>query len=386
MIVLYYVMLMLVRSIKELITRRNQLQETRKTSWREMETFQEELQEAKAELQRGKQALSSSLPRHLSVGLATVERIAEEKGLNRPDSRGRVAYYGPLIDNFNLKNDGFRTAVEVAAGNALFHVVVDTDATAAMFMKELERRKAGRLTFLPLNQLRVQPVTYPDTTDVRSLLEVALDYDSAVEAAVKQVFSKKLLARDLDIAARYSRECQLDAITRDGDVVSRKGGFEGGYHDDRVSKIGSVMKIRAATRALRVLEEKEASLKAQCEDAEKTVSDVMRELQRQETERDHLKSNASQISKELSAQARQNETSLANIDKRKAGLTKMESEIAAAREQVREYQAEMQSELNVALTAAERAELRDLVERSQSLQVCDVTNSYVVVQTMSCIV
>ena len=54
----------------------------------------------------------------------------------------------------------------------------------------------------------------------------------------KQVFGKKLLARDLETASLFSRECGLDAITKDGDVVNRKGGFEGGYRDDRNSKIG----------------------------------------------------------------------------------------------------------------------------------------------------
>lgn len=49
-----------------------------------------------------------------------------------------------------------KTAVEVAANNALFHVIVDTDATAAklILMKRLERERLGRVTFLPLNQLR----------------------------------------------------------------------------------------------------------------------------------------------------------------------------------------------------------------------------------------
>ena len=36
---------------------------------------------------------------------------------------------------------------------------------------------------------------------------------------MRQVFSKKLLARDLDTAAHYSKEFQLDAITKDGDQV-----------------------------------------------------------------------------------------------------------------------------------------------------------------------
>jgi len=70
---------------------------------------------------------------------------------------------------------------------ALFHVLVDTDATAALFMKELDRRQTGRLTFLPLNRLRNLPVLYPDNADVRPLMSIALQYDVAVEEAIKQV-------------------------------------------------------------------------------------------------------------------------------------------------------------------------------------------------------
>ncbi len=76
-------------------------------------------------------------------------------------------YYGPLIDNITLTNEIFRAAVEVAGGNALFHIVVDTDATAAILINELERLKLGRLTFLPLNRYVFQrlvefhPFGYP---------------------------------------------------------------------------------------------------------------------------------------------------------------------------------------------------------------------------------
>ena len=44
-----------------------------------------------------------------SQGRAAVEAIAKEHNIS--------GYYGPLIDNFELKSDVFRVAVEVAAGN-----------------------------------------------------------------------------------------------------------------------------------------------------------------------------------------------------------------------------------------------------------------------------
>ena len=84
-----------------------------------------------------------------------------------------------------------RIPVEVAAGNSLFHIVVDNDTTASILMLELEKRKAGRLTFLPLNRLsknvEVNNIEYPKHPDVKPLIAVALDYDSRFDAAIKHV-------------------------------------------------------------------------------------------------------------------------------------------------------------------------------------------------------
>lgn len=160
---------------------RNELLDNRKTNWKELEVVNEKIQEAKVELGRGKDQLNRPLPRHMTQGLLAVEVIAQEKNI--------AGYYGPLIDNFNLRNGAFKTAVEVAAGNNLFHVIVDTDTTAAMFIKELDRRKAGRLTFLPLNRLNKDghSIRYPDSNDVRPLLEVAIEFEPLFEPAMRQV-------------------------------------------------------------------------------------------------------------------------------------------------------------------------------------------------------
>lgn len=41
----------------------------------------------------------------------------------------------------------------MAGGNSIFNVIVDTDDTAAKLMDLLERKKLGRVTFMPLNTL-----------------------------------------------------------------------------------------------------------------------------------------------------------------------------------------------------------------------------------------
>jgi len=347
--------------IRAATTRRNELQEQRKSSWRGLETFQEQSQETRQELERAKQQLNRALPRHIAQGLQAVEAIVAEHNVQ--------GYYGTLIDNITLRADAFRSAIEVAAGNALFHVVVDTDTTAAFLINELDRRKAGRLTFLPLNRLHNPTIHYPDSNDVRPLMAVALTYESHLEVAVKQVFGHKLLARDLDVAARFSKECGLDAITKEGDQVNRKGGFEGGFHDEKASRIGAVYKIREANAALQELAGKEAALQAQSEQAETQVNEAMRELQQLETEKAHLRQTSDQLARELKNRSKQIYVTRTGLEDQKRGLGALKAQITLASQQVEAYRAEQLTELESKLSDEERAELQALEEQQRTLQV-----------------
>ena len=346
--------------IAEATINRNELQERRKTSWRELENCQEQLSDAQHDLDRGRQQLNSALPRAIAQGLVAVEQIAREKKLE--------GYYGPLINNFSLKNDAFRTAVEVAAGNSLFHVIVDTDATASMLMKELDRRKAGRLTFLPLNRIIADTVTYPESTDVRSMIDVALTFEPQFEIAMRHVFGKKLLARDLDVAAHFSKEYNLDAITREGDSVNRRGGFEGGFHDDRVSKIGAVIRISNATQRIDTLNIEEKEIKTNTDQMEVLVSDAMKELQRIEGEKEHTRSQLEQFRKELLNRTRALETTNSSIASRSDGLNAITKEVTSLQQQIDFYYEEMRSPMKDKLDDHERKQLDILTEKERVLQ------------------
>lgn len=67
-----------------------------------------------------------------------------------------------------------------------------------------------------------------------------------VDRAMRQIFGRKLLARDLETASRFSDSANLDCITLDGDEANRKGSMQGGYHDTSQSKLAQVMAIREA--------------------------------------------------------------------------------------------------------------------------------------------
>ena len=135
------------------------------------------------------------------------------------------------MQNIELVDPKFQTAVEAAAQNSLFYVIVDTDATAAELMKRLERDRLGRVTFLLLNQLNMPHVRYPDSPDIYPLMKACLKYDPRLKKAIQHVFGKKLLANSAEVASTWSTRCKMDAVTLEGDLCSRKGAMSGGYID-----------------------------------------------------------------------------------------------------------------------------------------------------------
>ena len=100
--------------------------------------------------------------------------------------------FGPLIELFTCKAE-FHQAVEITAGNSLFHVVVDSDATASTVIHELNRRKAGRVTFVPLNRIEPKRPDYPASPDAMPMIK-QLQFEPKFEKAFMQVFGQSRAA------------------------------------------------------------------------------------------------------------------------------------------------------------------------------------------------
>ena len=72
--------------------------------------------------------------------------------------------------------------------------------------------------------MRARPT---DSTDVAPLMEQCTQFNPIVRRAMEHVFSRKLLARSLDVTSAWSVHSGMDAITLDGDLCSRKGALTG---------------------------------------------------------------------------------------------------------------------------------------------------------------
>jgi len=122
----------------------------------------------------------------------------------------------------------YSTALEVAAGNRMQAIVVDTDADAAEAIEYLKRRKGGRATFLPLNKMkdsrRLDNPSYEN-----GVIGYAIDlveFDSDFEPAFWYVFQDTLVMEDLTSARRLMGKARM--VTLEGELLEKSGAMVGG--------------------------------------------------------------------------------------------------------------------------------------------------------------
>lgn len=141
-------------------------------------------------------------------------------------------------------------------------MVVDTDATATKIIDAFNKEGIpGRVTFVPLNRVKVSPANLPDTPDARPMineLEFHAMFKPVFEQviykfvgcefiyplSILQVFGKTLICKSIDIAADYAKTHGLNCVTIEGDQVNRRGALTGGFYDIRYSRIDAMKAIK----------------------------------------------------------------------------------------------------------------------------------------------
>ena len=131
------------------------------------------------------------------------------------------SYYGLVIENFECEQSIY-TAVEVTAGNRLFHHIVASDRVGTHILKEMNKSKLpGEVTFMPLNRLHVRNIDYPNTKDAIAMVS-KLEYEEKYDTALRYIFGRTLICRNLEVATQLARTTGLDCVTLDGDQVVLK--------------------------------------------------------------------------------------------------------------------------------------------------------------------
>ncbi|KAI9227905.1 MAG: chromosome segregation protein sudA [Piptocephalis tieghemiana] len=213
--------------VREIRKEQDALTEERKSLWKKEAKASVELDRLREEKLQAEKILCGKMDRGTFLGVKRVMEMARSKGIE--------GCHGPLYGLIQLTSDKYAQAVEAAAGNSLFHVIVDTDATAARLLQELSLTTSSekvRVTFEPLNRLAERNVSipsYPDANDCIPLVR-KLRWDQQFRPVIDRIFGGTIVCPSLEVASKYARSHGLSGMTLQGDRASRDGALTGGFH------------------------------------------------------------------------------------------------------------------------------------------------------------
>ncbi|KAJ5499349.1 RecF/RecN/SMC [Penicillium expansum] len=337
---------------------RDRLMDQRKELWREEAKLDSVLSNASQEVDRAERNLSQMMDNNTSRGTAAVRRIKRQHNLE--------GVYGTLAELFDV-NDRYRTAVEVTAGQSLFHYVVDTDETATAVLEILQKEKAGRVTFMPLNRLRSRPMNMPRASDTIPMID-KLQYDPAYDRAFQHVFGKTIICPNLQVASQYARSHGVNAITPEGDRSDKRGALTGGYHDARQSRLDAVKSLAKWRDEYEAKRNRGTEIRKELEKLDQMITKAVGELQKLEQQRHQVQNSSGPLRHELRAKRDLLQNKNDTLDAKRRALRNVESNLAALNDQVNAFQTELASPFQKALTSEEEARLETLSSTVQDLR------------------
>ena len=164
---------------------------------------------------------------------------------------GLEGIHGPVAQLGEV-GEPHRLALEVAAGARLGQVVVDDDRIAARAIELLKSRRAGRLTFLPLNKIRGGSGSGGSSSSAafergagagrapggEGLIGRAVElvrHEAVYGEVFRYVFGDTLVFRDLASARRELGRSR--AVTLDGELLEKSGAMTGGSIQQRSNQL-----------------------------------------------------------------------------------------------------------------------------------------------------
>ncbi|MFP4879204.1 chromosome segregation protein SMC [Mammaliicoccus sciuri] len=200
-----------------------------------------------------------------------VKHVLKEKSLNGIE--GAVA---EIIDTPSK----LTTAIEIALGASLQHIIVQEEKDARLAIKYLKDKKLGRATFLPMNVVKkrfIPQSVIVQINDHQGFITVASEgvkYDEKYRNIVEHLLGSTIIAKDLETANQLARLIQFKhrIVTLEGDVITPGGAMTGGGKEKKAS-------LLSQKDELKTTEDKYQNFMQQTTQIEENVKALKQEVQ-----------------------------------------------------------------------------------------------------------
>jgi chromosome segregation protein len=140
-----------------------------------------------------------------------------------------------LVSQLGRVEPRYQLALEIAAGARMGNMVVEDDSVAATAIELLKQKRAGRMTFLPMNKIRGGRFSVNENLRrAAGFVDCAvnlIDCDVRYNEIFAYVFGSTVVFSNLNDARRYLGQYRI--VTLDGEILETSGAMTGGSANNR---------------------------------------------------------------------------------------------------------------------------------------------------------
>ncbi len=207
--------------------------------------------------------------------------------------------HAPLMKLGSVDKE-YSTAMEIAFGGRLGHIVVDDEHVASVAIELLKSSKSGRTTFIPLNKVAKAParLVLPKEKGVIDFAINLVDFDDEYINAFYYAVGDTIVVEDMECAKKLIGKHRM--VTLAGELFEKSGAITGGFvrktgfsfsqnNDSELEKFKR--KVKELETQLGNLETRKLSLEEKLQDVRQKYSDCLNEHSKAKLELDNMSRN-----------------------------------------------------------------------------------------------
>ena len=313
------------------------------------------------------------------------------KAVLKDENLKKLSIYGTVAGLVDVKKE-YAVAIEIALGNALQNIIVETEEDAKAAINFLKSTNSGRATFLPissikgrnlenLNQIKGEPGYIGVASDL-------LTYNSRYSEIMKNLLGRVVVVDNIDNGIKMSRKFgyKFRVVTLSGDVLNSGGSMSGGSSNKTGGFLSRAAEIKTLKSEIIDLDSKIKKVNEETKKLESAIGLIDSQLssyipmQREyENEILRLESNVSHLTGSISAGADTEsgfDSELAELEEK---LSKSAEEFAQSLNQVRNAENEKKQAEEKLLSLQEKLENlalkredanQDIINQNSKLSEC----------------
>lgn len=348
---------------------------------REMEDYKIVQQNAMHELDTTKNEVAD-LNHNIQMAYRKISSMEAQKQAVEDANFGRAidtimsaklkGVHAPLVKLGKVDKE-YATALEIAIGGRMTHVVVDDEHVGSVAIELLKSSGAGRATFIPLNKISKAPSKLPLPKE-KGVVDYAInliDFEDTYLNAFYYAVGDTLVVENLDCAKKLMGKYRV--VTLDGEIIEKSGSMTGGSvrksglkfsqnEDEELDKFK--IRLKEMEKNLAELESKRVSLEKKLDSVRSDYSNTMTEYNKANMELGNLVKNSEENENLIQEKKEFIKNTEPQIDKITAKLDKMESSHVEVTGSIQD----LQTEIEKVEKLINDEDLKELKEKTESVE------------------